>query len=363
MRLALDASALVTPGTGVASFVSNLMDALAAMPGGPQVEPYTLSATAGLKRSAIGRWVPLPAGVVHRSWGRWSRPRIDTWLGGPDVIHGTNFVVPPSRLPRVATVHDLSFVEFPDETPLHVQRFDAILARAAKSGAWIHAPSDYVAEAVRLRYGSERVVTVYEGGPAVLTAEEVLSLSKPSDRRTILSLGSSAPRKRLTMLVRAFAELAVDRPDIDLAIVGPSGADEAALQLAIASVPAPVRSRIDRRGWVSNDERDRLMCSADVMAYPSVYEGFGLPVLEAMAHHLPVVAARATSIPEVAGDAAVLVQPDSLEDLVVGLSGVLDNEALAAGLVGKGIDRVAGLSWHETAVAMTNLYQRALGGR
>ena len=72
MRLALDASALVTPGTGVASFVSNLMDALVAMPGGPQVEPYTLSVTAGLKRSAIGRWVPLPAGVRLGIVGIWA---------------------------------------------------------------------------------------------------------------------------------------------------------------------------------------------------------------------------------------------------------------------------------------------------
>ncbi|MFT7650211.1 MAG: glycosyltransferase involved in cell wall biosynthesis [Candidatus Poriferisodalaceae bacterium] len=366
MRVALDASALVTPGTGVATFVSHLTRALDDFSDAVTVEPYTISASAGLRRTAVGRWVPIPADLANRCWGRFGRPAIDRLLGSPDLIHGTNHIVAPSARPRVVTVHDLSFVRFPEETTPAVRRFDAVIRQAAHSGAWLHVPSQFIADEVGERYRTERVVVIHEGGPSVLSSEEVARERSRSDpfagRRVILALGTTTQRKRIPLLVEAFGFLASDRSDLQLVIAGPAGPDEDRVAAAIAQLDLGSAARVKRTGRVDDAERRRLLATSTVLAYPSVYEGFGLPVLEAMAHHTPVVACSAASVPEVAGESAELAEPDSVESLAGKLANVLDDPKHAGAVSQAGIDRVADFTWSLTAERIVDLYRQALQG-
>ncbi|HCB36659.1 MAG TPA: hypothetical protein DEP66_00140, partial [Acidimicrobiaceae bacterium] len=132
---------------------------------------------------------------------------------------------------------------------------------------------------------------------------------------------------------------------------------EPALVERISRLPAAVRARVDRRPWVPAPARDRLLAGAAVLAFPSVYEGFGFPVLEAMSAGVPVVAARAASVPETAGDAAVLVEPDDADALAAALESVLADSALRSDLARRGRARVGAFTPERCAARMLDLYR------
>ena len=176
----------------------------------------------------------------------------------------------------------------------------------------------------------------------------------------ILALGTIEPRKNFSRLVRAFAAVAADDAEVTLTIAGNEGADADHVRATIEELDTPTRGRVRLTGWIDDDERDRLLASARVLAYPSLDEGFGLPMLEAWQHDVPVVAARAGALPEVAVDAALLVDPLDVDALAGALQRALHDDAARCELVDRGRIRLATFSWERTAEGVAAIYRQAM---
>ncbi len=177
----------------------------------------------------------------------------------------------------------------------------------------------------------------------------------------VLAIGSFEPRKNLPYLVAAFGAMADAHADLRLVLAGPDGPARPAVDAAIAALSEPARSRVVITGAVSDAGRVALLAHAHVLAYPSLYEGFGFPVLEAMSIGVPVVAARAGSIPEVAGDAATLVGPTDVRALADALAALVDDDTRRSEQIARGRDQARRFSWIDTAHGLAALYRRLAG--
>jgi glycosyltransferase involved in cell wall biosynthesis len=177
----------------------------------------------------------------------------------------------------------------------------------------------------------------------------------------VLALGAVEPRKDLPTLVRAFAELAREHGDLELVVAGPDGWGTPAFAAAVAD--SGVAERVVRLGYLEEDQRRALLGGAALLAYPSLYEGFGFPPLEAMAVGVPVVTTRAGAVPEVVGNAAEIVPPLDASALAAALARVIDDAGLRARLVEAGRARAASFTWASSAAAMIELYELAASDR
>lgn len=297
----------------------------------------------------------MPAGAFLRLWGRVSFPAIESWVGPVDVVHGTNFVVPPARrAARLVTIWDMTAVRYPELCTPTSRRYPHLASRAIREGAWVHTGSRFVAGEVMDHFGigADRVLVV---PPGIETAARAPRPS-PASPPYVLAMGTVEPRKDLPGLVRAFDMVADGDSELELWIAGPAGWGESQLSDAVSK--ARHRDRIKRLGWIG--DRGDVLAGASVLAYPSLYEGFGFPPLEAMAAGVPVVATTAGSIPEVAGDAALLVTPGDAGALADAISSVVGDEALRAGLIERGLERARGFSWEASAAGLHDVYVAAV---
>jgi glycosyltransferase involved in cell wall biosynthesis len=300
----------------------------------------------------------MPDRPLHLAWQRLGRPPIEWWIGAVDVVHGTNYDVPPARrAARVVTVHDLSIIRFPELCQPATLAYPARLQKAIEGGAWVHTASVFVAEEVVDLLGADpaRVRVVNFGVPAVASRGATVA---EIPGRYILAVGTVEARKDYPTLVRAFDRLAPSHPDVQLVIAGGDGGARPALDAAVAA--AHHRSRIVILGRVNDARRDALLHGACLLAYPSRYEGFGLPPLEAMAAGIPVVATTGGALPEILGDGAVLVPVADADALAAAMAKVLDDGAARDELVARGQRWVARYRWSECAEGLHALYRDAV---
>jgi glycosyltransferase involved in cell wall biosynthesis len=356
--VAIDVGPTIGAPTGIGRFVSQLLDALGTLPEPPDMHRYVLSFRARLPDGV--RRLPYPAGATLRAWGRGDHPRARRPLAGAEVVHGTNYVVPPSGLPSVVTVHDCSFLTHPALVNSTVRAFAPVLQRAVDRGAWVHTPSVFVARQVGELLGTARVRVIPHGPPDPVTAPEgVAPLPGLEGRPYVLAVGTREPRKNLTRLVEAFGLLHTEHPELALVLVGQDGPDRPNIDAALAALAPPAAEQVLLTDWVSEDQRAGVLAGACVLAYPSLDEGFGFPLLEAMQAGVPVVAAAAGAIPEVAGDAALLVDPHDPGALAAALVAAATDDEVRGRLVAAGQARLAAFSWPASAGAFAALYRDA----
>jgi alpha-1,3-rhamnosyl/mannosyltransferase len=267
-------------------------------------------------------------------------------------------------------VHDLAFRKFPETAPhmdaRWLRRFEDWLGRAAR----VIVPSRSAAADLTDLYDVEpgRIDAIHHGvdAHAFRPAAEP-AVAEVRNRFGIpgayaLFVGGIEPRKNLERLVRAFGRLR-GLNDVSLVIAGgpvrwfPQATEQ--LEGAVAVLPAGVRSRVIRTGYVSQADKVALMTGATLMAYPSRYEGFGFPVMEAFAAGLPVLTSNVSSLPEVAGDAAELVDPDDTEAIAEALERMLQDRDLLDNLAAAGVARVSAFTWEATARATVASLHRA----
>ena len=370
LGVALDATPLIGRPTGVGAFCAGALAGLAARPG-VRASAFAVS---WRRRHAIDALIPEAVGVVrrpmparplHAAWRRAGVPPIEWFVGDLDVVHGTNFVVPPARrAARVVTVHDLTTVRFRELCDRSTLGYPELLRRAIGAGAWVHTPSAYVAAEVADLLGADpaRVRPVHSGIPPLPPPDDeaprrYLPLGAS---RFVLAIGTAEPRKDLPGLVSAFDMIAPDRPDLALVLAGPGGWGSDELSAALGA--ARSRDRVVRTGWVDESTLAGLLAGATVLAYPSVYEGFGFPPLQAMAAGTPVVATRAGALEEVLGTAARLVPVGDRDALAAALAAVVDSEGERRELVARGERRAREFGWDRCAEGLESLYREAVAG-
>ncbi|MEQ8439831.1 MAG: glycosyltransferase family 1 protein [Ilumatobacter fluminis] len=358
MKVAIDAGPLYGHRTGVGMAAAGMIDAIARLDDVDLV-PYLVS---GRSTPEPGhRRLPLPGIVASHVWSRADAPKADRWLDGADLVHGTNYVAPATAMPAVVSVYDCWFLRHPEQASALVRRAGANLRRAVRRGAWIHASSDVTADAVRDLLDTDRVRTVLLGPPPTPADIEPLPVDRLRGARYVIAIGTEERRKGLPLLVEAFALLREQHPELRLVLVGAPGDDSDAVDAAIERLG--VADGVDRMGPVDDASKLWLLRNAAALAYPSIDEGFGFPVLEAQAAGTPVVATAVGSIPEVAGTGAVLVDDPTRSASVFAdaIVEAIDGHGRLA-LLEAGYRNVRRFDWDTTAAGVVDLYETAVGG-
>jgi glycosyltransferase involved in cell wall biosynthesis len=341
-RIAFNALALRPNGTGVQTYIAELLAALS-MRGSARL-------TAAVQADAVGE-LPATVGPLVRPVSSGGR-RVLTGLrslGSVDLVHGLDVDLPlRPGAPTVATVHDLSVFDVPGS----LSRWRAlgerlVMTQALRRADTIVAVSSFTAERVAERFGRPSVV-VLEAAPSDLrpAPPEAVASAKARYRlpeRFVLHVGTMEARKNLALLARACA-----RAEVDLVLAG----------RAPAGRSAPAAATL--LGYVPRRDLAALYGAATVVAYPSCYEGFGLPPLEAMQCGAAVVAADATSLPEALGSGAVLVPPGDVDGWTAALRALVEDEEHREQVIEQGWDWAARRSWDDVATETVEVY-RALG--
>lgn len=283
------------------------------------------------------------------------------------LFHGTNFDLPYwTTCPTVLTIHDLSLLLFPQTHEPHlVRRAGRVLPLMVRKATAIITPSETVKRELceHLEVNEDKVFAIPEAAracfyPALSSETEPIRQRLGIQPEFILFVGTVEPRKNLLTLARAFERIANTHARLQLVIAGQKGwlSDDLMAYLDESGI----RDRVLFTGHLSDDDLRALYSSCRVFAYTSLYEGFGLPLLEAMACGAPVVTSNVGSIVETVGDAARLVSPTDASELAQAISALLDDPREREHRSALGIEHAKKFSWERTAAATWEVYQKAL---
>jgi glycosyltransferase involved in cell wall biosynthesis len=375
MQIGLDAIPLTASKTGVGHYTFELASALARVKPESTFEllyPSTydqiiLTALDGERPPNNLRVARVRVGMVGRHW--WSaglphylrRRRLD-------LFHGTNYEVPLwRRCATVITVHDLSLQVFPEtHERRRVRRSRRRLPLMTRQADAVIVPTESVRREVcqHLGLSSNKVFAVPEAArscfrPIERPATESVRKKFGIGDNFLLSVGTLEPRKNLIMLVAAFEELARARRETTLQLVIAGGRGWLSEPILAAIEKSTVRKQIVLTEYLNNQELRALYGSCRAFVYPSIYEGFGLPPLEAMACGAPVVTSRIPSIQEVVGTAALLVDPKNKSEIVQNIGKLLDDDAAVSYFSQAGLRRSAEFTWAHTAHQTLAVYDEA----
>lgn len=369
MRIAIDGLPLTEELTGIGYYTLELATHLATQADEIQIispRPYVRSLNQPAEWPANLQLVRARVGLISRHWFSIGLPR---YLRRHDfeLFHGTNFEVPLRKTcPTVVTIHDLSMLLYPHtQERKYVRRAQRRLPSMAGAATMIITPTESVRDEVHRHLGIplERIVAVPEAARSCFHRLEAEQTAATRARLGIhddflLFVGTVEPRKNLANLLRAFEEvLRVRERPLQLVIAGRKGWLVDDLFASLKQTPAA--SRIIFTGYLADHDLCALYSSCAAFVYPSVYEGFGLPPLEAMACGAPVIASDIPAIREVVGAAGSLFSPASVPDLTRALVELLDAPAATKELASAGGKRVAEFSWARTAAATRDIYAEA----
>lgn len=369
MRIAIDATPAARQRAGVGRYTRELVRALVTA---EQQHEYLLL-VAGSDDDARRLWSTLPPGQWRETrrvplsdrlvTGAWQRLRFpiaaERFIGEFDLFHGPDFVVPPTAAPTVVTVHDLSFLVAPEYADPHLVRYlSAAVPRALQRANAILTVSATIAGELGERFPNvrERLFAIPNGVSCPPRVER-----KPARRPTVLMVGTIEPRKDHYCLLSAMELVWDKRPDAQLIVVGRPGwlSDDIVAAIRATRARRPLR-------WLSNADDatlERCYAAATLVAYPARYEGFGLPVLEAMARGVPVVTSDAPALREVSGGHARSVPAGDAEALAIAILELIDDEEMRSALAAAGQHWSTQFSWDRTAAGTLRAYEFAAGRR
>jgi len=271
-----------------------------------------------------------------------------------DLVHAPNCFLPLARpCMGVVTIHDLAFEVFPEDFSKRTgTKYRTFAPRSARSAQRVICVSGYTAEDVIRRYDVDPGrVRIIPNAPSLPIGDEPV----PDDGPYLLAVGDLRPKKNLMRLVQAFRQLRGEGLAHRLVLAGVDSGEGAAVRAAADGQP------VRFTGYLSDARLDALMRGADALVHPSLYEGFGLVIVEAMARGVPVVAARATALPETGGDAAEYFDPLDVGDMAAAIRRVVGDRDRHAELSVLGVARAARLSWHDSAALTVAVYDEILG--
>lgn len=352
MRVAYDCHSLLTSPTGVARYTRRLADAL--RDAGVDLAPYAIGWN-GTPPDGVPHW-RLPNPIVHRTWRYLGFPTVRRMTGEVDLVHGTEFVLPPlGRVPGVVTLHDLSFAR--DDSFPGARRLRAMVPWTLARARRVIVPSEAVASELHAHFGHvEGVRVIHEGVGREFASAAPLdddALARMGVRRPFaLVVGELQPRKNLPRLLDAWTRVRDALPEWSLVVAGPAGWGP--------SLPeTPGCSLV---GWVPDADLPRLMAAAEIFVYPSLYEGFGLPPLEAMAAGTAVLAGDYGPARELLGDAARVVDRHSARAIADELVALARDDGGRSALAGRGRLRARDYTWERAAQQTRDCYEEAVAG-
>jgi len=374
----IDGRSLVVQPTGVGRYVRNLVRAMAGkdpsialrlyLPAEPEGETLDPSVESVLLAPPLGALAPRLDNVFS-----WNHLRLPAHLlrRRVDLLHSPFYTLPAlCPCPAVVTIHDITFDLHPEWFTAKARlAFSGFAASSARKARHVLTVSECSRRDIIERYGIPPArVTAVPLAPdpvfaPVADAERLAAVRRRYDlgEEYVLHVGSITPRRNVERLLDAFGQVLTRAPHLRLALAGRVEAPSGPLEPGIAS--RGLSGSVRGIGYVAPSDLPALYAGAAVVVYPSLYEGFGLPVLEAMASGVPVLASATSCFPEVAGGAALLVDPEDTGAIAAGLWSLLSEMPLREALIRKGLARAAEFTWERAARGTLEVYRAALGER
>ncbi len=380
MKVVFDGTPFLLEKTGIGHYTQNLIAQLRNEDPELEIVLFCISMRGGHRLGDMAPSLPgveargynLPANFLYyRWWPRTSLFPAESLLGDFDLYHATNYQAPALRRARlVSTVHDINFVRFPEMQSRGIRRFIASLPRLLERSRLVLADSRFTAGELAEVYGltGEKLRVVYPGLNPVFLAQSSPEEIETSLRAYCLEppylayVGNLHPRKNLATLVEAFALLKKRGLQHRLAVIGGGGLgklnDSEYRKLTARISDLGLEDEVVFTGYVPDGRLVCLLRQAEMLVFPSIYEGFGLPPLEAMACGVPVIASRRASLPEVVGDAALLLEdPLDPEEMAAGVEAVIGDRGLRSRLVEEGRRRAREFTWEKAAREVLEAYR------
>jgi glycosyltransferase involved in cell wall biosynthesis len=371
VRVVLDYRPALRQRTGVGEYAHHIAAALA----GRIRAPDRLTLFSSSWKDRLGPSVVpgadvvdarVPVRVLNYAWHRLGWPPVERILrltgdtAAVDVAHSLHpLLIPASRAAQVVTIHDLHFLDRPQDTSREVRRDYPLLAsRHAQRADAVVVVSDYTAGQVQSRLGvaRERIAIVPPGAPPWAPR------TPPPPGGPVLFIGTLEPRKNVAALLRAYSRLAERSARVPpLLLVGRVTPESASIMAQLQQPPLSGRAR--HIGYVSDERREQLYREASVLVMPSLNEGFGLPALEAMTVGLPVVASNRGNLPALVGDAGLLVEPGDEAAIGDAIERLIDDRGFAEQCAARGVERAAAFTWDASARIQLDVYRAAIERR
>jgi glycosyltransferase involved in cell wall biosynthesis len=351
-RVGFDVTPVISGATGIARYVTQVEASL--RPLDVEVRAFAVGRSAFAVPPGT-RHVRIPARLLVAWWGLGGRPYIEGLTGPVDLVHATGLLLPSTRRPLVLTVHDLAALRHAHLLPeRHVRQQRAVIRRLPSAAAVVAVSKATAQDIVDLGVDAGRVVVAPLGVSRLPEPIPLPQTLRPLGQY-LLTVGETAPRKDYPVLIRALARV---RRDLELVMVGPPGRDEEPLRRL--AIELGVDDRLRRLGAVSDGELAGLYRGALALCFPSVAEGFGLPVLEAMAEGTPALVSDLPVMREVAGPAAVYVEPAGVPEWAEAIETIASATTAREQLSEAGRRRASEFTWERTASATLDAYELAL---
>lgn len=376
MRIGFDVRPFLKEETGVGVYFRNLLFELAEIDAEDEFFLFSASLKDRFPKAKIPPFKKLrfvdkhwPVRVVNAAWDRFGRPSIDTvFRTRMDLTHSPTPLRLPASGKSVVTVCDLFFMEEPEKADREARdRFLRQTEDSLKAADGVVTISEFSARAIRDRFGlaAEKVKVTYLGLSPIFSEPsspaEIAGIRRKLDLpgEFLLFVGALEKRKNLPALIEALALVHQKRNRLPLVLAGRPGGDQDAVRRAIDK--RGLRSWVRQAGYLTDLEIRSLYHAASALVFPSLAEGFGLPLLEAMACGLPSAVSGVSALPEIGGDAALYFKPEDPKNMAAAIVRVLDDQSLRVALFQRGPVRAREFSWRRTAKTTLDFYRSTAG--